>query len=113
MSDSKTSEDLVYEVAGNLGKWVVGESLGQPEYDTIDGKIDGVLGRISEIVYIGDRDSIPVELFDSIALLVAEYAGSKFSNAKPDLAYIKAVENDLRYLVASNPTFQVQKSVYY
>jgi hypothetical protein len=110
---SKTADDLVYEVASILGRAVAGEALGQPEYDTIDGKIDGVLGRIAKIVYIGDRDEIPEDLFDNIALIVAAFAGPKFSNEKPDMAYIKSLEADLRYLVADAPTYQVQRGEYY
>ncbi len=110
---SKTADDLVYEVASILGKAVAGEALGQPEYETIDGKIDGVLSRISKIVYIGDRDEIPEELFDNIALIVAAFAGPKFSNEKPDLSYVRMLEADLRYLVAIEPSYQPVKAVYY
>ena len=110
---AKTSEDLVYAIASNLGKAVSGEALGQPEHESIDGKIDGVLSRISQIVYIGDRDDIPEELFDTIALIATEMTGPIFSYQKPDMAYVKSLENDLRYLVASDPTFQVEKAVYY
>jgi len=39
---TKTADNLVYEVAALLGKAVAGESLGQPEYETIDGNIDPV-----------------------------------------------------------------------
>jgi hypothetical protein len=113
MADTKTADDLVYEVASILGKAVAGESLGQPEYETIDNKIDGVLSRIAKIVYIGDRDEIPAELFDNIALIVAAFAGSKFSNEKPDMAYVRSLEADLRYLVADDPTYQVAAGNYF
>ena len=113
MADTKTAEDLVYEVAGILGKIIAGESLGAVEYQTIDGKIDGVLGRIRSIVYIGDRDAIPIEYFDNIALMVSQFAGAKFSNSPPDLAAVKGLEQDLRYLVADSPTYEVLKSEYF
>lgn len=113
MSDTKTADNLVYKVASILGKAVAGEALGQVEYETIDGEIDGVLARIRPIVYIGDRDSIPDDLFNSIALMVAEFAGSMFSNAKPDMSYVKGLEQDLRYLVAQSPTYQTLKVEYF
>jgi hypothetical protein len=113
MSDTKTADDLVYEVASLLGKGVVGETLGSVEYQTIDGKIDGVLARIRKIIYIGDRDEIPIEYYDNIASLVAQFAGAKFANANPNFDAIKGLESDLRYLVAADPSYQVQKTVYY
>lgn len=110
---TKTADNLVYEVASILGKAVAGEALGQPEYETIDGKIDGVLRRISKIVYIGDRNEIPEDLFDTIALIVAQFAGSKFSSTTPDMTYVRALEADLRYLVAESPTYETLKASYF
>jgi len=113
MTDTKNADDLVYEVAGLLGKGVAGETLGSVEYNTIDGKIDGVLGRIRPIVYIGDRDEIPIELFDNIASIVAQFAGAKFANANPNLDTVQALEKDLRYLVSTIPSYQVSKGQYF
>ncbi len=109
MADTRTADNLVYEVAGLLGKVIAGESLGAVEYQTIDGKIDGVLGRISKIVYIGDRDAIPIELFDNIALMVAQFAGPMFSNGVPNMEVVSGLERDLRYLVANGPIYDVMK----
>jgi len=113
MSDSKTAKDLVYEVASILGKAVAGEPLGSIEYDTIDGNIDPVLGEIRPIVYIGDRDSIPVEYFQTIARLVAVHSASKFSNAPVDLALVEQHENRLRYLSAQKPSYQTLQVQYF
>lgn len=101
---SKTADNLVYEVASILGKHVAGESLGQPEYDTIDGNIDPVLAEIESIVYIGDRDDIDDKYFQTIARLVAVHSAAKFSNAPPDLAAVEQHENRLRYLAAEPRT---------
>jgi len=113
MSDTKTAEDLVYEVAAILGKAVAGEALGQPEYDTINGNIDPVLSEIEDIVYVGDRDDIPNKYFQTIARLVAVHSAAKFSNSTVDLQEVVKHENRLRYLAASDPTFQTEKAVYY
>ena len=113
MSDTKTAEELVYEVAAILGKAVAGEALGQPEYDTIDGNIDPVLSEIEGIVYVGDRDEIPNKYFQTIARLVAVHSAAKFSNAPVDLALVAQHEARLRYLATGQPSYQVQKAVYY
>jgi len=110
---SKTADNLVYEVAGILGKAVVGEALGQIEYDTIDGNVDPVLAEISSIAYVGDRDSIPDELFQTIARLVAIHSAAKFSNAPVDLAAVQQHEQRLRYLVASEQTYQPLNGEYF
>lgn len=110
---SKTADNLVYEVAAILGKHVAGESLGQPEYDTIDGNIDPVLAEIEGIVYVGDRDSIDDKYFQTIARLVSVHSAAKFSNAPVDLAVVRQHENRLRELAASQPTYQPVKAVYY
>lgn len=97
---SRTSEDLINEVAALLGKFVPGEALGSVEHETIDGCIDPVLEEISGIALIGDRDDIPLRYFETLARLIAVHAASKFSNAPLDLAAIQQHEQRLRYLAA-------------
>ena len=113
MADTKTADNLVYEVASILGKHVAGEPLGQPEYDTIDGNIDPVLSEIENIVYIGDRDEIPNKYFQTIARLVAIHSSAKFSNAPADQAAISEHESRLRFLSASDPTYQLAQGSYF
>lgn len=113
MADSKTADNLVYEVAGILGKAVAGEALGQPEYDVIDGNIDPVLAEIQTIVYIGDRDDIPNGYFQTIARLVAVHSAAKFSNSPVDLAVVEQHEQRLRYLVSVQPTYQAAHGEYF
>lgn len=113
MSDIKTAEELVYEVAAILGKAVAGEALGQPEYDTIDGNIDPVLAEVEGIVYVGDRDEIPNKYFQTIARLVAIHSASKFSNTPVDQAAITEHESRLRFLSASEPTYQPAQGNYF
>ena len=113
MSDTKTAEQLVYEVAAILGKVVAGESLGQPEYETIDGNIDPVLAEIEGIVYIGDRDEIEDKYFQTIARLVAIHSAAKFSNAPVDQKAITEHETRLRFLAAGDPTYQPAQGNYF
>lgn len=110
---AKTAENLVYEVAAILGKSVVGEALGQPEYDTIDGNIDPVLAEIESIVYVGDRDEIEDKYFQTIARLVAVHSAAKFSNAPVDLVEIAKHEQRLKYLAAAEPTYQIAQGSYF
>lgn len=104
MSDTKTADDLVYEVAGILGIAVVGEALGNIEYSTINQNIDQVLAEIENIIYIGDRNEIPSRYFLTIARLVAVHSAAKFSNSAVDLSVVEQHENRLRYLTAPIPT---------
>lgn len=113
MADEKTADDLIYEVAAILGKVVAGEELGQPEYKTIDGCIDQVLAEVGGIVAIGDRDAIPAVFFQTLARLTAIHAAAKFSSQPVDLDQVVRHENRLRYLAAGQPTYQVQKAVYF
>lgn len=113
MSDTKTAEELVYEVAAILGKAVAGEALGKPEYDTIDGNIDPVLSEIEDIVYVSDRDEIPNKYFQTIARLVGVHSAAKFSNAPADLVEVTKHESRLRYLVAGDPTYETTKVEYF
>jgi len=113
MSDTKTADNLVYEVAGILGIAVAGEALGDIEYSTIDGSIDPVLSEVENIVYIGDRDEIPSRYFQTIARLVAVHAAAKFSNSPVDMAMVAQHEARLRYLVAMQPTYQTLKTEYF
>lgn len=110
---SKTAENLVYEVASILGKSVVGEALGQPEYDTIDGNIDPVLAEIESIVYVGDRDDIEDKYFQTIARLVAVHSAAKFSNSPVDLAEVQKHEQRLHYLARQGPTYQPAQGEYF
>lgn len=113
MSDTKTADNLIYEVAGILGKAVAGEALGSVEYDTIDGNIDPVLSEIEDIVYIGDRNEIPSRYFQTIARLVAVHSAPKFSSAPVDLGTVMQHEQRLRQLAAGQPTYQTLKSEYF
>lgn len=103
---SKTADDIINEAAAILGKYVPGEALGAVEHDTINDCIDPVLAEVARIVYIGDRNDIPDEYFQTIARLVAVHAAAKFSNAPVDIATIAQHEARLRYLTTSNRPYQ-------
>ncbi|RTL52901.1 MAG: hypothetical protein EKK40_07060 [Bradyrhizobiaceae bacterium] len=110
---TKTADDLVYEVAGLLGKAVEGEALGQIEYETINGGIDNVLAEIREIVYVADRDEIDERYFQTLARLLAVHSASKFANAPLNLDEVRQHENRLRYLAARPPTYEDLRPDYF
>jgi hypothetical protein len=100
---SKTADDLIYEAAGILGRHVVGEALGDVEYQTISNQVDNALATVGDIVYL-DRDDIPDRLFNAVADIVAALSAAKFSQSKVDPASIEVLEDRLRYLVAPSRT---------
>lgn len=110
---SRTAEELINEVAAILGKYVPGEALGAVEHDTIDGCIDQVLEEISGIVFVADRDDIPLRYFETLARLMAVHAASKFSNAPLDLGAVQQHEDRLRYLSAGTGTTETIKAKYF
>lgn len=109
----KNSRELIDEAASILGKRVVGEALGNIEYQTIDYCIDPVLAEIQDIAYIGDRDDIPDRYFQTIARLLAIHAAAKFSNVPADYQAIIQHENRLRYLAAGASSRQVAVAEYF
>lgn len=113
MTEFRTADNLVYEVAGILGKAVAGETLDSVSYDTINDAIDPVLGEVSTIVVFGDRDEIPTRYFQTLARLVAVHAASKFSNAPLDLNAVAQHEQRLRYLAANAPSYQPLRVDYF
>lgn len=100
---SKNADDLIYEAAAILGRVVVGEALGDIEYQTISGQVDNALAMVCNIVFV-DKDDIPDRLFSAIADIVAALAAAKFSQSKVDPASLEQLENRLRYLVAPGRT---------
>ena len=113
MSETRTSEELINKAAGILGKYIPGEALGDVEHATISNAVDDVLSEIAKIVAISDRDEIPLQLFETVARLVAIYAAADFSNQPVDLNVVRDHEQRLRYLIAQTPTYEILRSTYF
>ena len=113
MSETRTSEQLINKAAAILGKYVPGEALGDVEHETISTAVDDVLSEISKIVAISDRDEIPLNLFETVARLVAIYAAAEFSNQPVDLGAVLQHEMRLRYLIAQTPTYEPVKANFF
>jgi hypothetical protein len=95
----RSADDLIYEVAGILGRAVPGEALGQIEYDVISGQVDNTIATVARIVSLY-RDSIPEELFKAVADIVAAFSAARFSQSEADPIAISRLEDRLRVLVA-------------
>jgi hypothetical protein len=109
-----TSEQVINNAAGNLGKWVPGEALGAVEHDTISDALDAVLSEISKIIAINDRDEIPDFTFEVISNLTGVFAAASFSNTQLDYDnQVLPLERRLRYLVAQSPTYEPLRSYYF
>jgi hypothetical protein len=113
MTEFRTADNLVYEVAGILGKAVAGETLDSVAYDTVNSAIDPVLEEVATIITVGDRDEIPTRYFQTLARLVAVHAASKFSNTPLDLQQVALHEQRLRYLAANAPSYQPLRADYF
>jgi hypothetical protein len=113
MSETRTSEELINKAAAILGKYIPGEALGDVEHETISKAVDDVLSEIGKIVAISDRDEIPLNLFETVARLVAIYASAEFSNQPVDLNTVRDHEQRLRYLIAQTPTYETLRSNYF
>lgn len=106
MSLTHDSEEAINRTAALLGKYVPGEALGDVEHETISRCLDNVLAEIQKIIAI-DRELIPNTYFETVCRLVAIYAASDFSGAPLSTDAVRDMEQRLRYLVASSPTYEI------
>ena len=103
-----TSQQVINQAAGNLGKWVPGEALGSVEQDTMSASLDAVLAEIAKIIAIGDRDEIPAFAFEVICNMTTAFAAAAFSDTQLDYrTMMEPLEQRLRYLVAQMPTYEI------
>jgi hypothetical protein len=108
-----TSQQVIDKAASDLGKYVPGEALGAIEQQVLSDRLDNVLDEISKIIAIADRDAIPAMAFESVAVLVAIFASSEFSNTPVDFGAVQNVEQRLRYLVAQTPTYETLEVLFF
>jgi hypothetical protein len=111
-----TAEQVINKAASDLGKYVPGEALGAVEHDVISDRLDSVLAELSKIISIADRDEIPAVAFECIAEMTAIFASSEFSNVPVDFSPggpIERIEQRLRYLIASTPTYEILPAYFF
>jgi hypothetical protein len=113
MSETRTSEQLINKAAAILGKYVPGEALGDVEHDTLSRAVDDVIAEIAKIVAISDREEIPLNLFETVARMVAIFAAADFSNQPVNLSAVLEHEMRLRYLIAQTPTYEPVKASFF
>lgn len=115
MSISKTSEQLIYEAAADIGAVGPGEVLSAEDYAKFDSKLDSLLEELNEShgIYIADKNDIPNPYFLTLARLLGNVAGSAVVAAPMnDAAWNRDVAT-LRRMAASRPTRQTLKTEYF
>ena len=106
MAITYTAQQVINKAAGDLGRLVPGEALGDVEQTVLTTAYNAVLAEISKILHIGDPDQVPAVAFECISVLTALFAASDFSNAPLDYNAVENIEQRLRYLIAQTPTYE-------
>lgn len=101
MDTTKTRDELVDMAAAELLIIASGQSLAAEDQETIDSRLDGLIGELSArgICSVTDDDAVPIEWSGALALLLADEAAPLFSKPKmvPDARTI--IEDRLRVMV--------------
>lgn len=92
----------------------VGQTPAIEDYEKVDGAVDGLLARLAQerIVLVSDDDAIPEAISEPLAELLAERCTRAFGKPR-DPVLRKEMEDRIRRVVASTPTYEPLYSVYY
>lgn len=76
-----TRDQLILAVLEELKVTAHGQAPNADEWDTVDDHIDPGLAELSarKIVYVGNPDEIPIEIFSSLAQAMARFVSNQFS----------------------------------
>lgn len=103
---TKTRQELVNAALANVGAASAGQTPSVEDFDAMDGYIDTVIAALAADVVEIDPEAVPVEIFDPLALLVANAAATWFGSA-----YSKEVEalhtHRIRVTTRPRPTYSV------
>jgi hypothetical protein len=124
---TKTTEQLVYRAASELGRYRSGDSFDAGDYQTIEDLVEPLVAQLAaeEIAYIDDSDAISDAVFLPVGRLLAIEAAPSFgndaiqslltNNRAANLDALKERENDtLRKIYApkrSRPELKVEKGL--
>lgn len=77
---TKTRNDLVNQALKNLGVLAAGQTASAEDFDAVDGHVDTTLAELDaeDIVTVDDDSDIPLELFEPIAVLLADNSAFEF-----------------------------------
>lgn len=93
---SKTRQELMIEIAGDLGILPPNQTLSAEDSSTIDGMIDPAVATLAsrEIIYIPDAETIDDAVFLPLAVYIAAKVAPKYGTAID----ASAAEYELRQL---------------
>lgn len=117
---TKTRAELVQQALADLGVIEAGQASSSEDAETVDGYVDTSLAVLSAkgIVTVGDPDTIPLEFFLPVAILLAQDVAHEFGlpgvpttpiNPNPVLK----AETDLRVMNRGQPTREPLTSSYF
>ncbi len=109
---TKTRRQLVNQACKNLLNLPAGQSPNADDYESVDGFVDGLIRRLSsrDIIDVGDADAIEPDVFDPLAVLLADAAKAEFGGGEFD---VMKAERDLREISAAEPTYAILKTDYF
>lgn len=107
----KTRAELVEQALAYLGLKQANQAANADDTAVVDGLVEPVLDRLAakNIVSVPDDEAIEPALFLPLAMCLAAAASPTFGAAMD----ASAAERELRIIVASSPTFEVQTATYY
>lgn len=118
---SRTRNDLVNEALANLGILAAGQNANAEDFEAVDGKVDALKAWLeaTDVVTIDEIDEIPDEIFNQLAVLLADDSALMFGlpgvpskQGDPIPPRLRAID-DIRLVEYARPTYQIQKTEYY
>lgn len=114
MTDTvKTRSELIEMAADELGIVASGQSLEPEDQQKIDSRVDGMFAELGSrgVCTVGDDDAIPIELSETLAILLANACATVFGKPRMGTADREMVEDRLRVMVNNDPPAKKTLSV--
>jgi len=119
----RTRRDLVTEALDNLGLIAAGQVALAEDFEAVDNKVDGLIAYLETSNDVGgltidNIDEIPDELFEPIAVLLADVSALKFgmagvptspSNPNP----VQSAKDRIISILYGRPTGEPQRTEYF
>lgn len=113
----KTRRDLVDAALENLGVLASGQVAEQEDIARVNARVETTIDdlRARDVIYIPDADEFDPEIFEDLAVCLANTCRLAFGLAEnPRLpAAVLRAEDNLRTKSAQGPVYSVLKTVYY
>jgi hypothetical protein len=120
MPTVRTRRELVNEALEQLGIVGAGQTPNAEDFETVDHKVDQLVLYLEaiDLVSIEDIDEIPAEIFQALAVLLADECALKFgmpgvptsaSNPNP----VQAAQDRIKLVTYGKPTYENQRTEYF